>query len=69
MQQALSELSEQERLVTLRWMNGSSNTEIAEDINVSVNTVKTVKKRAYTKLREQLKGLEWVLVYLFGPYF
>lgn len=64
--QALNELSEQEQLVIERWMNGLGNVEIAEDINVSINTIKTVKKRAYAKLRDQLKGLEWVLVYLLG---
>ncbi len=59
---ALSNLTNQEREVMLRSMNGISNLEIAEDIEVSVNTIKTVKKRAYQKLREQLKGIEWVLV-------
>jgi len=62
---ALNHLSEQERLVMIRTMDGLSNNEIAEDIAVSINTIKTVKKRAYQKLREQLKGIEWVLV-LFG---
>jgi len=62
--EAIQELSEQEQVIINRWMNGLGNAEIAEDINVSINTIKTVKKRAYTKLREKLKGLEWVLVYL-----
>lgn len=63
-QAAIKELSVQEQLVINSWMDGMGNAEIAEEINVTINTIKTVKKRAYQKLREKLKGLEWVLVYL-----
>ncbi|SHJ14437.1 RNA polymerase sigma-70 factor, ECF subfamily [Arenibacter nanhaiticus] len=36
-------------------MQGLSNEQIAEDLSISINTVKTQKKLAYRKLRELLK--------------
>lgn len=63
---AIKDLSEQSRRVVIMTMEGASNPEIAEALHVSVNTVKTIKLRAYRVLRERLKGLQWLLLLLFG---
>ena len=63
---AIEALSQQARRVVILTMEGASNTEIAEKLNISVNTVKTVKLRAYKTLRVQLKGIQWVLPLLLG---
>ena len=64
--EAIKDLSEQSRRVVIMTMDGASNPEIAEQLGVSVNTVKTIKLRAYRVLRERLKGLQWLLLLLFG---
>ena len=56
---ALKVLSEQSRRIVLLTMEGASNAEIAEQLGITVNTVKTTKLRAYRVLREQLKGIPW----------
>jgi RNA polymerase sigma-70 factor (ECF subfamily) len=58
---AIKNLSPQSRRIVLLTMNGLKNDEIAEDLDISVNTVKTLKKKAYYKLRTELKGASWVL--------
>ncbi|WP_289054089.1 RNA polymerase sigma factor [Carboxylicivirga marina] len=63
---AIKHLSPQAREVVIHSMNGLTNIEIAEELKVSVNTIKTMKKRAYKSLREKLGGMRWVLVILFG---
>lgn len=63
---AIKDLSEQSRRVVIMTMEGASNLEIAKELHVSVNTVKTIKLRAYRVLRERLKGLQWLLLLLFG---
>jgi RNA polymerase sigma-70 factor (ECF subfamily) len=35
-------------------LNGLKNQEIAEELNISLNTVKTQKKIAYSKLKDRL---------------
>jgi RNA polymerase sigma-70 factor (family 1) len=40
--------------IMLLALNGLKNPEIAEELGVSVNTVKTLKKNAYSKLRHKL---------------
>ncbi|RXQ88052.1 RNA polymerase sigma-70 factor [Ancylomarina salipaludis] len=62
--EAIKELSPQSRRIVVMSMNGLSNPEIAAELEVSVNTVKTLKKRAYQFLRERLKGAHWVLFLL-----
>ena len=57
--EALKVLSEQSRRIVLLTMEGASNTEIAGQLGITVNTVKTTKLRAYRVLREQLKGIPW----------
>lgn len=54
--QAINGLARQTRKVVLLSMNGYKNPEIAEELQVSINTVKTLKKNAYRELRSALKG-------------
>ncbi len=63
---AIKELSPQARKVIVLAMNGSKNAEIAEDLGISVNTVKTLKKRGYKFLRKSLKGISWIFLFLFA---
>ncbi len=64
-QTAVNSLSEQTRKITLLSLQGKSNAEIAEILNISINSVKTLKKLAYKKLRNILKN-EYVLFLLTG---
>ena len=55
---AIESLSEGQRLAFVRsYMEGKKNEEIAEEMQVSVNTVKVHKQRAKMKLRAELKDL------------
>ncbi|MDB4591087.1 sigma-70 family RNA polymerase sigma factor [Flavobacteriaceae bacterium] len=54
---SIDKLSSKEKEVVNSWMNGLSHLEIAEEMEISLNTIKTLKKRAYRKLRSDLKGL------------
>ena len=36
-------------------LNGLKNQEIADELNISINTVKTQKKIAYSKLKQKLE--------------
>lgn len=63
---ALKNLPPQECKVMMGVMYGHSNQEIADDLGVSINTVKTLRQRGYKTLREKLKGIQWLLVILFG---
>lgn len=51
---AIQQLSPQSRNIILLNLTGKNNVEIAEEMSISVNTVKTQKKRAYKLLREIL---------------
>lgn len=62
--EAISTLPEQTQNVIKLSMNGCSNLEIAEELSVSVNTIKTLKKIGYNKLREQLKENIFLLILL-----
>lgn len=53
--QAVNRLAPQSRKIVWLSMEGNKNQEIAELLNVSLNTVKTLKKNAYKELRNQLK--------------
>jgi RNA polymerase sigma-70 factor (family 1) len=53
---AIDSLPECQRKITLLGMQGLKNHEIAEDMNISVNTVKLQKKIAYRKLRKLLES-------------
>jgi len=63
---ALKELTPQECKVMMGVMHGQTNQDIADDLGVSINTVKTLRQRAYKTLREKLKGIQWLLAIMFG---
>ena len=62
--QAIDTLPPQTRKIILLGLNGKNNNEIAEALNISVNTVKSLKKSAYTSLRGQLKDPMLFLLFL-----
>ena len=65
--QAIDTLPPQTRKIILLGLNGKNNNEIAEALNISVNTVKTQMKIAYKTLREKLKQEQFsLLLFLFG---
>lgn len=64
---AIEELSDRARVIVLMTLKGASNPEIASTLGVSLNTVKTVKLRAYRVLREKLKDFNWLLAMLLIP--
>lgn len=58
---ALKDLPAQSKKIVSMSMIGYTNPEIAKELNVTVNTVKTIKRRAYITLRKKLKGMYWIL--------
>ena len=54
---AIDRLPPQTRNVILLNLEGKTNPEVAEELGISVNTVKTQKRKAYAFLREELKHL------------
>ena len=62
---AVNGLTGQTHKITMLSIAGNSNQEIAELLNISVNSVKTLKKIAYRKLRESLKD-ELLITFLLG---
>jgi len=63
--QAVIKLPDQTRNIIRLALQGYSNTDIAEELGISINTVKTLKKSAYAKLRELLKGHTFALTVLY----
>ena len=64
---AIDKLPPQTREIILLGLGGNNNNEIAERLNISVNTVKTLKKGAYQKLKNTLKkDFIFVLALLMG---
>lgn len=61
---AIADLPLQQRKVLEMSMEGMTVQEIADQLNMSVNTVKTHKKRAYVYLKEHLQDL-----YIYLPLF
>ncbi|RUT78036.1 RNA polymerase sigma-70 factor [Ancylomarina longa] len=60
----IQKLPESARLIYLLSLKGLKNVEIAEDLDISINTVKTQKQRANKFLRENLKNLFTLLCFL-----
>lgn len=54
---AIDKLPTERRRIVEMSMGGCSQEEIAEKMHVSVNTIKTQKRKAYAFLREELKNL------------
>lgn len=61
---AVNGLAAKSRNIVLLSMEGYKNKEIAKELDVSVNTVKTLKKNAYKELKEKLKGYVFILFLL-----
>ena len=62
---AISLLSEKRREIILLSMSGMSEQMIADTLNISINTVKNQKTKAYASLRQELKDIS-SFVLLFG---
>jgi RNA polymerase sigma-70 factor (ECF subfamily) len=62
---AINELPEQRKLIMQLSMQGLANNEIAENMEISINTVKLHKKIAYKELREKLGSSQSILSLLF----
>lgn len=62
--QAIERLATQTRNIVLLGFEGKKNQEIADHLNISINTVKTLKKNAYKELRNHLKDHVFVLFLL-----
>ncbi len=62
---ALEYLPPKTKEIVLLSLEGNKNAEIAEQLRISVNTVKTLKRRAYQKLRVHLKKHLFVLMLLY----
>ena len=64
---AIDRLSPQTRKVILLNLEGKTNPEVAEELSISVNTVKYLKKSAYEALRSLLsKNCFVVFMFLLG---
>ena len=62
--QAVNKLAPQGRKIVWLSLEGNQNSAIAERLNISVNTVKTLKKNAYKELRLLLKDNVFVVLLL-----
>lgn len=62
MYDAIYKLPEQTRKIVLLTLEGVSNPKIAEQLKISVNTLKTLKKRAYQYLRNELGPYRFTLL-------
>lgn len=60
---AIDKLPDQTKTIMRLALEGKKNAEIANQLNVSVETVHTLKKIAYKKLREYLKGYYYLLFF------
>ena len=63
--QAVNSLAPQTRNIILLSLEGKKNQEIADHLEVSVNTIKTLKKNAYKELRNRMKDHVFVLFLLY----
>ncbi len=63
LREAIAQLSPQAAQVVGLSLQGFGNQQIAEELDVTINTVKTVKKRAYKSLKEKL-GYQFITLLL-----
>lgn len=59
---AIDTLTLQRRQIILKTLEGKRVEEIADELNISVNTVKTLKKKAYSELREKLPAPLFIML-------
>lgn len=62
----MAELPEQRQRILLLSLEGLTIQQIATQLGISINTVKTQKKRAYALLKERLKQ-DYLLLFIFFP--
>ncbi len=63
--QEIKNLPRSAQAIMLLSLNGLKNQEIADELNISLNTVKTQKKIAYSKLKEKMgNAFNWMLLLL-----
>ena len=58
----IAKLPESAQKIMILALTGLKNQEIADELNISVNTVKTQKKIAYAKLKDNLDPIAWVIL-------
>ncbi|TRZ42243.1 RNA polymerase sigma factor [Robertkochia solimangrovi] len=63
-QKAVSSLPERQKQIILLTLQGVKNPEIAQNLDITENTVKTLKRNAFRKLRELLKDNYYLLLFL-----
>ncbi len=61
---AVNSLPKRQKAIIELSMQGLKNPEIAEELDISTNTVHTAKKNAYRKLREILKDKYYLLLFI-----
>lgn len=62
---AVKKLPKKCRLIfELTYFEGKSNREIAKQLNISTSTITSQRSRAIQFLKEDLHGIEWLLVYI-----
>jgi RNA polymerase sigma-70 factor len=61
---AIGTLSKQAQRIVIMTMNGDSNIDIAQKLDITINTVKSTKLKAYRILRKRLRNVQWLLALL-----
>lgn len=62
--EVIDELPRRCREIFLMYIDGKKNEEIAQILNISVETIKTQKKRAMSVLKKKLSGFNYFLILL-----
>ena len=62
---AINSLASQSCRIVRLSMEGNKNQDIADQLHISLNSVKTLKKNAYKQLRNQLKDYAFVLLLIY----
>ncbi|SMO42199.1 RNA polymerase sigma-70 factor, ECF subfamily [Saccharicrinis carchari] len=61
---AVNNLPDQTQKIIMLTLNGCSNQEIADELEISINTVKSLKKVGYAKLRKKLHKYVFALLFI-----